>query len=66
MASGGVPFGSPMGFASGYLKQVLRFIGIEDVRLVGAEPVASDARAAQQAAFNTLDDWPPVPVTRVP
>ena len=65
MASGGVPFGSPMDFASGYLKQVLRFIGIEDVRLVGAERVASGARAAQQAALNTLDDWLPVPVTRV-
>ena len=65
MTSGGVPFGSPMDFASGYLKQVLNFIGIEDVRLVGAEGVASDAGAAQQAALNTLDDWLPVPVTRV-
>ena len=65
MASGGVPFGSPMDFASGYLKQVLNFIGIEDVRLVGAEGVASDAGAAQQAALNTLDDWLPVPETRV-
>jgi len=65
MASGSVPFGSPTDFASGYLKQVLRFIGIEDVRFVGAERVASDARAAQQAALNTLDDWLPVPVTRV-
>ncbi len=36
MASGGVPFGSPVDFASTYLRQVFRFIGIEDVRLIGA------------------------------
>ena len=28
---------SAVDFASGYLRQVLRFIGIEDVRLIGAE-----------------------------
>ena len=59
MASGGVPFGSPMDFASGYLQQVFRFIGIEDVRLIGAERVAADADAAREAALVQLDQWLP-------
>lgn len=66
MASGGVPFGSPVDFASGYLQQVLRFIGIEDVRLIGAEGVASDAESAIGKALGVLDDWlPPTAVGRV-
>jgi FMN-dependent NADH-azoreductase len=65
MASGGVPFGSPMDFASGYLRQVFRFIGIEDVRLIGAERVAADAEAAKQAALTRLNEWLPEPVGRV-
>lgn len=65
MASGGVPFGSPVDFASGYLKQVLRFIGIEDVRLIGAEGVASDAETAMRKAFGVLDDCLPSAVGRV-
>lgn len=59
MASGGVPFGSAADFASGYLKQVLAFIGIEDVRLVGAEGVAADPIKAQERALATLDEWLP-------
>ena len=43
-------------FASGYLRQVLRFIGIEDVRLVGAERVAADADAARESALAQLDN----------
>jgi len=65
MASGGVPFGSPVDFASGYLKQVLRFIGIEDVRLIGAEGVASDAGLAKEKALSVLDEWLPDPVVKV-
>mgnify|MGYP000066592627 CR=1 FL=1 len=55
MASGGVPFGSAVDFASGYLKQVFRFIGIDDVRLVGAERVASDEDGALGAAMAEFD-----------
>jgi len=65
MASGGVPFGSPVDFASGYLKQVFRFIGIEDVRLIGAERVAEDADVAKQAALSSLDIWLPETVGEV-
>ena len=51
--------------ASGYLKQVLRFIGIEDVRLIGAEGVASDAELAKEKALSVLDEWLPDPVGQV-
>ena len=60
MASGGVPFGSPVDFASGYLRQVLRFIGIEDVRLLGAERTAADPHVAYAQAIEQLDEWLPV------
>lgn len=59
MASGGVPFGSPVDFASTYLKQVFRFVGITDVRLVGAERVAADSDAALAGALESLTTWLP-------
>ena len=65
MASGGVPLGSPVDFASGYLRQVFRFIGIEDVRLIGAERVDVDADAARQSALTALDQWLPPTAAQV-
>jgi len=65
MASGGVPFGSPVDFASGYVRQVLRFMGIEDVRLIGAEGVAKDATSANRQALAALQKWLPEPATQV-
>lgn len=35
-ASGGVPIGSPMDFASPYMKHVLEFIGISDITIIDA------------------------------
>jgi FMN-dependent NADH-azoreductase len=55
MASGGVAFGSAADFASGYLQQVFRFLGIEDVRLIGAEGVARDPAGARAAARQAID-----------
>jgi FMN-dependent NADH-azoreductase len=37
IASGGVPVDSPADFATPYLRQVLKFIGITDVDVIGAE-----------------------------
>ena len=65
MASGGVAFGSAVDFASGYLKQVFRFIGIDDVRLIGAERVASDEDSARAAAMAELDRWIPADTANV-
>lgn len=44
-ASGGVPMGAPVDFATPHLKQVLNFIGISDVEF----RVASDVAAARAA-----------------
>ena len=59
MASGGVPFGSEMDFASGYLKQVLGFIGIDDVRPVYAEGLNTIGEHAQDSALEMLKQWLP-------
>jgi FMN-dependent NADH-azoreductase len=55
VASGGVELGGPVDFASTYLRQVLRFIGITDVHLIGAERTAADAEAAIAHAMRQLD-----------
>jgi FMN-dependent NADH-azoreductase len=60
MASGGMPFGSPADFASGYLRHIFAFIGIHDVRMVQAERTASGVTASQRAAVDMLDQWLPV------
>ena len=46
VASGGVPVGSGMDFATGYMKTVLGFLGITDVSIIAAERVAADAEAS--------------------
>ena len=53
ITTGGAPLGSPVDFASGYLRQVLSFIGIDDVDIIGADRMNQDseqsiARALQQ------------------
>lgn len=39
IASGGVPIGSPMDYASPYLKQALAFIGLADVTIIDASSI---------------------------
>ena len=48
-ASGGVPLGSQVDFASGYLKHVLGFIGITDVTIVAADGHQMDGEAIARA-----------------
>jgi len=53
MASGGVPIGSQMDFASGYLQHVLAFVGITDVTIIDASQIDLDKKSdeiAQQLA----------------
>ncbi len=52
IASGGVPLGSPMDFATPYLKQMFGFMGIGDVAFVGA--AGPDAIAEAEAAVDRL------------
>ena len=53
-ASGGVPLGSAVDFASGYLTHILGFIGITDVRIVAADGHQVDGEALARAA-STID-----------
>ncbi len=56
VASGGVETGSPVDFASTYMKHVLGFIGITDVTTVSATGLARNADAAMASANQAIDD----------
>ena len=56
IASGGVPVGSEMDFASGYLRQVMRFVGITDVEIIAADRLNADADAALAAATHAINE----------
>ncbi|PJI85244.1 FMN-dependent NADH-azoreductase [Yoonia maricola] len=45
VASGGVPVGAPMDFATPHMEQVLRFIGIDDITVHTAKEVVAQAAA---------------------
>jgi len=60
MAIGGMPFGSPADFASGYLRHIFAFIGIHDVRMVQAERTASGVKVSERAALDMMNQWLPV------
>lgn len=55
LASGGVPLGSGADFASGYLRQVLAFLGIRDVHILAADQINLDAAAAEVRASQALE-----------
>jgi len=50
LASGGTPIGSDIDFASGYLRHVLGFLGIDDITLIGAERLMQQAGEAVDSA----------------
>jgi FMN-dependent NADH-azoreductase len=50
VATGGVPVGSPMDFATPYLKHVLSFVGITDVEIIAAEKLNTQAEDSMDAA----------------
>ena len=50
IASGGVPIGSEMDFASRYLKQVLGFIGIDDVTVIDASLINLESQQDSESA----------------
>jgi FMN-dependent NADH-azoreductase len=50
IASGGVPVDSAVDFATPYLRQALRFIGITDIEVIAAEQLNSKAEASIDAA----------------
>lgn len=50
IASGGTPVGSDIDYASGYLKHIMGFIGINDVTIIAADALGKDAEAKLAAA----------------
>lgn len=56
VASGGTEVGSDIDFATGHLRQVLKFVGITDVVFVKAERLAVDADGALKAAQTSVAD----------
>lgn len=50
VASGGVPVGSKVDFATPYIRHVLGFIGITDVKVISAERLNVDNEASLRAA----------------
>ncbi len=56
MASGGVPIGSELDFATPYLKQVLNFIGITDITIIDANNATVETITQQLAPLATASE----------
>lgn len=56
VASGGTEMGSPIDFASGYIRHILGFLGIQDVTFVAADRLAVDPETTIKAANKAVDD----------
>ena len=54
IASGGVPVDSPVDFATPFLRQALRFVGITDVEVIAADQLNQDADAAINSARSRI------------
>ena len=58
VASGGTEAGSDIDFATGYMRHVLKFIGITDVIFVSADRMAVDPEATLKAANDAVTNLP--------
>lgn len=56
VATGGVPVGSAVDFATPYLKHALAFIGITDVEVIAADKLNSQAEESMDAARAQIAD----------
>ena len=56
IASGGVPVDSPVDFATPYLRQALKFVGITDVEIVAADQLNKNAEDSIDAARVRITD----------
>ncbi len=54
VASGGTPVGSPIDFATPYLKQALAFVGITDVTIIASDAMSRDADEKLKDASNKI------------
>ena len=55
VTTGGVPLGSPVDFVSGYLRQVMNFIGIENVNLISADQMNVDPDTSFNGAIDQIE-----------
>lgn len=55
ITTGGVPLQSPVDFISDYLKQVFRFIGIEQINIIAADQMNVDAEASFNKALDQIE-----------
>ena len=55
ISTGGTPLDSPADFASGYLRQIFRFIGIEDISIFAAERMNMDSAESRAQAVAQID-----------
>ncbi len=55
ITTGGVPLQSPVDFVTDYLKQVFRFIGIEDINIISADGMGVDADSSYQKALDQIE-----------
>ena len=55
ITTGGAPLHSPVDFVSGYLRQVMSFIGIDQVEIYGADRMNIDAEASLAAATAQIE-----------
>ncbi len=55
ITTGGVPLQSPVDFVTDYLKQVFRFIGIEDINIISADEMNVDADSSYQKALDQIE-----------
>ena len=57
ITTGGVHLQSPVDFVTDYLKQVFRFIGIEDINIIGADAMSVDADSSYQKALDQIEQY---------
>ena len=50
VATGGVAVGSPLDFATPYLRHALEFLGIKDVKVIAADRINSNADESMDRA----------------
>jgi FMN-dependent NADH-azoreductase len=55
VASGGTTVGSPIDFATPYLKQALKFIGIADVTIIASDAMSNGAKEKRAQASAQID-----------
>ena len=55
ITTGGVPLQSPVDFVSDYLKQIFRFIGIDDINIIAADQMNVDAELSFNNASEQID-----------